>query len=155
MLLWFQCTSATRSVSSDSAMIDDLGCAALHDHQVMILHEHMSQSSGPIRSKCQSGVHNWALYLLSVHIVHKAGLCRVKCISGWCAAHCIFNSTSSLSKQSQAVCTRPNYIKHPWKQCWRLCKFIGKLASSMASLLCATHWLGMYWHALCIELLSQ
>ena len=28
MLLWFQCTSVTRSVSSDSAVIDDLGCAA-------------------------------------------------------------------------------------------------------------------------------
>ncbi len=28
MLLWFQCASVTRSVSSDSAVIDDLGCAA-------------------------------------------------------------------------------------------------------------------------------
>jgi len=50
MLLWFQCTSVTRSVSSDSAIIDDLGC----DHQVMMFYEDLSQSSGPIRSKCHS-----------------------------------------------------------------------------------------------------
>lgn len=28
LMLWFLCTSATRSVSSDEAVIDDLGCTA-------------------------------------------------------------------------------------------------------------------------------
>ena len=60
MLLWFKYTSVTRSVSSDSAIIDDLGGAALHDYQVMMLYERLSESPGPIQSKC----HSLALALL-------------------------------------------------------------------------------------------
>ncbi|DBA65505.1 TPA: hypothetical protein ACH3X2_003214 [Trebouxia sp. C0005] len=54
-----QCTSVTRSVSSNSAVIDDLGCATyfsstddVSDHQLMML----SPSAATIRSKCHQHV---------------------------------------------------------------------------------------------------
>ncbi len=66
--------------------------------------------------------------------------------------------TLCLSKQSQAVCMRFNYVKHPHYLENNVDVFpnsLGKLAASMASLLCTTYGLGLYWHALCIELVSE
>ena len=80
-----------------------------------------SVSTSP-SSACIDVLHNWAPYLFSVHINHKLWVCPVKCSSEQWAGICsdLF-WTSCLSKQSQVVCMRPNYIKLPYMLALLLC----------------------------------
>ena len=71
-MLWFLCTSTTRSVWSDEAVIDDLGCAAYHcqvmlfyDHVVSVSSHHTQQVSAHQAHSCAciDFLHIWAMYL--------------------------------------------------------------------------------------------
>ncbi len=109
-------------VSSDEAVIDELGCAASYDHKLTMFYEHMFQSAATICSKCHPVVlalmfctTERCTYFQSTSITGFVCVESNAAVNGelGSAAHCIFDWTSWLSKQSQAVCMRPNYIKHP------------------------------------------
>ena len=104
-MLWFLCTSTTRSVSSDEAVIDELGCAAYSLSSDVVLWPCCLRQQPPYAASVSTSSTQLCLHWFSAHLSAVLGLgtlwyadslctavtrssCRVPWSSNWWAGIC-------------------------------------------------------------------
>ncbi len=158
MLLWFQCTSVTKSVSSNSAVIDDLGCATylsstddVSDHVVPVSSHHTQQVSPTCA--CIDVLHIYFLHFVPVHIGHKACVSSQmkQCLVSWDLHHDSKSADDVFTSVLTCACIG---FMHIWLLYWSWahmllwfqCAFVSatgwplvNISSKVGQLLCATY----------------
>lgn len=112
-VLWWKCTSVSRSICIIMWFSSDNTC----------LNQHLTQQVPPTCACCNF-MHNWiSRFFQSTSTIMFMCVESNSAVHGKLAfaAHCVFNWSSCLLKQSGAVCMTPNYIKHPNMLALALC----------------------------------